>query len=757
MVYDGTIRFNTKIDEAGFNKGVSSMTKGLGSIKSILTGIGIAWGVEKVAQVLFSVGKQSISLASDLQEVQNVVDVSFGSMKQKIEDFADTSIEKFGMSELSAKKTASTYMAIAKAMDINSDKASDMSINLTGLTGDMASFYNVTQDVADTALKSIFTGETETLKRFGIVMTQANLEAFAFKNGITKSYQAMTDAEKVQLRYYYVLNATKLAQGDFARTSDSWANQTRVLSENFKELLGILGGALMEILLPIVRILNEVIKRLIEVFKWIGNIYTTLTGKKIVASTGSATASTNELIDSTLGAADAQSEFADSVKNTGKEIKGQLANFDELNVLQRENSGGGGGFDNIDFGDSLNTIVDDTAKATENANGLKKELEDFFVMFENRGRTLRQELLIPITIPAPIVESLKSPLWDVKSGLEGIPTLVPAPEFESLKNPIYNPVWNIAESLMPELEKAKEELSSWVPEMEAQFGYLQNGMSAQARAMASEVKLNFADFQTETQTSTQRWRDEIVNRSGETAQNVDINVKTLKESVLSNFGEWQTSSKYGMEQWKAGTTGIMLRGSQNMLQNFNAFLDGSNLNIASWANQTGKDMAAWGNGMTKISHSAAYNIVSEIVGGLKEAWRKFREAMSALGEKVSGSFSGSFNIPSAGVIGAGVLGTIGTMLKLTRGGFVPALANGAVIPPNSEFLAILGDQKSGTNIETPLATMVDAFKTAIVEMGVGGGGESVIVLKLNETELGRATVKSIKNLQRQTGVSLITV
>ena len=128
-------------------------------------------------------GSQAIQTASDLEEVQNVVNVSFGSMANEVEAFAKTAIWSFGMSELTAKRTASTFMAMANGMGLAMKDGKNMSLQLTALAGDMASFYNVRQDVAQTALNSIFTGETESLKKFGVVMTEANLSAFCSIKG----------------------------------------------------------------------------------------------------------------------------------------------------------------------------------------------------------------------------------------------------------------------------------------------------------------------------------------------------------------------------------------------------------------------------------------------------------------------------------------------------------------------------------------------------------------------------------------------
>ena len=192
---------------------------------------GILASVSLIA--LVKLGKEALEYASNIEEVQNVVDVSFGDMAEEVNQFAKTSAASFGMSELMAKKTASTFMAMSNGMGVARQAGKTMSLQLTALSGDMASFYNVSQDIADTALKSVFTGETESLKKFGIVLTEANLKAYAMSQGIKKQYSEMSQAEKVALRYNYVMQATANAQGDFARTSNSWANQIRILKLNF--------------------------------------------------------------------------------------------------------------------------------------------------------------------------------------------------------------------------------------------------------------------------------------------------------------------------------------------------------------------------------------------------------------------------------------------------------------------------------------------------------------------------------------------
>ena len=327
------------------NKTEKTVTKTTGGIKKALSSLTKGFTATAIVYGLIKVGKQAVQTASDLQEVQNVVEVSFGSMSAEVDKFAENALKKFGLSKLSAKQFASTFMAMSNGMGIAAEAGKNMSLNLTALAGDLASFRNVEQDVAFTALKSVFTGETETLKQFGIVMTEANLEAYALSQGITKSYNAMSQAEKVALRYSFVLNATKGAQGDFARTSNNWANQVRILKEQFKELAGIIGNGLLKVLQPLIILLNKVLGLAISVANSLSQAFG---GKKIKESSTSVSNMASGMSDIASGAEDTSSGL-DSADKSAKKLKRTLAGFDQLNVLSTPDSGstssGAGGGD----------------------------------------------------------------------------------------------------------------------------------------------------------------------------------------------------------------------------------------------------------------------------------------------------------------------------------------------------------------------------------------------------------------------------
>lgn len=253
-------------DLKGLNQGVNEGKRELSGfgeeceqIKNEIDNIFGAVSFSMIANQVKDFGLECANIASDLVEVQNVVESSFGSMSNKVEQFAQTSIQTMGISELSAKQTASTYMAMGNSMGIAQQNSAEMALQITQLSADMASFYNVTQDMAATALKSIWTGETEALKSYGIVMTEANLQEYALAQGIKTKYSEMSQAEKVALRYNYVLSTTNQLQGDFVKTSGSYANQVKILGENFDQMKGKIGESIIGGLTPFANALNSIL------------------------------------------------------------------------------------------------------------------------------------------------------------------------------------------------------------------------------------------------------------------------------------------------------------------------------------------------------------------------------------------------------------------------------------------------------------------------------------------------------------------
>lgn len=341
----GQIGLDLVINKKGYDKqlkGITGMAKKAGAI------IAAAFTVKKMVDF----GKQCVELGSDLEEVQNVVDVTFPNMTAQVDNFAKSAAGSFGLSETMAKKFTGTFGAMAKAFGFSEKEAYVMSTTLTGLAGDVASFYNISQDEAYTKLKSVFTGETESLKDLGVVMTQTALDSYALANGFGKTTKEMTEAEKVALRYFFVQNQLTAASGDFARTSDSWANQVRILQLQFDSLRASIGQGLINVLTPVIKVINTIIGKIMTLANAFKAFTELLTGKK---SPGKQAEGTGTMAEKSLsgaaGAADnltgATTGAGKAAKKAAKEMKA-LMGFDKIQKMDSpdksdsDGSAGGG-------------------------------------------------------------------------------------------------------------------------------------------------------------------------------------------------------------------------------------------------------------------------------------------------------------------------------------------------------------------------------------------------------------------------------
>ena len=198
--------------------------------------------------------------ASDLNENLNKTEVVFGDLSDEMQQWSTTTLKQFGIAQSSALEMTSYFGDMAISMGLTTEQAAEMGKELVGRAGDMASFKNVSLDVAQNGLAAIFTGQAQSLKKFGIVMTEANLEAYALANGFQKQYKDMDQAEQVMLRYQYVMEMTKSASGDFANTSDGAANSVRVAKESLKEAAATLGQEVIPLVLPLIQNVTELVQ-----------------------------------------------------------------------------------------------------------------------------------------------------------------------------------------------------------------------------------------------------------------------------------------------------------------------------------------------------------------------------------------------------------------------------------------------------------------------------------------------------------------
>lgn len=776
-----------------------------------------AFAVDKIID--FS--KQAIQLGSDVAEVQNVVDVAFGDMSSAVDEFAQNAITNFGMSELAAKRTASTYMAMASNMGLSQAEAAEMSLTLTGLTGDVASFYNISQELADIKLKSVFTGETETLKNLGIVMTQANLEAFALSQGITKSISAMSQAELVTLRYNFVLDQLSLASGDFIRTQDSWANQTRILSMQWQQFMSIIGEALIQVLLPVVQTLNRIVSALIDMANAFNAAITAIFGgaNTEITQTQDNVGGVSSGIDE---AVDNQNALTDATKETNKEQKKSIASFDEINKLTGNSASGSGGGTGGAAGGGLSKIEtitsNDIVESTAESKILKliDRLKDAF---------------------SPLEDSFKKSFAYISEGVE------------KLTN-VFRDMWNDIKSLGPPLyDWFNNEFMDFLNQFILTAGNVVGGLLDSAAMVLSDI-WNIVIFPTLTKwavdilplltnIATQVlsvgdvlfenvkavfdmiWQDAIapamqiiqdiwndvwnsiikfwntwgapifgqIKAAISDTTSVFVNIwNTILKPVLTTLGNtftelWTLHLKPLLDNF-LNFVGTLIEGA---LRIYNEFI----LPLVDWFVNTfgppisaafqavidifGRVVGAIADGVSQILEwltSVIEFVVNVFTIDWNEAWDGISEAFSNIWDGFVQTIKDALNIGISLVnkfidwinehlviripkVTIPFLGTFGGQeIRPFTIPNIPYLAQGAVIPPNREFLAVLGDQKQGNNIEAPESLIRRIVREETANLG---GGEQTVILQLDRDQLGKVVYKLNKAETRRIGVNLAGV
>lgn len=776
-----------------------------------------AFAVDKIID--FS--KQAIQLGSDVAEVQNVVDVAFGDMSSAVDEFAQNAITNFGMSELAAKRTASTYMAMASNMGLSQAEAAEMSLTLTGLTGDVASFYNISQELADIKLKSVFTGETETLKDLGIVMTQANLEAFALSQGITKSISAMSQAELVTLRYNFVLDQLSLASGDFIRTQDSWANQTRILSMQWQQFMSIIGEALIQVLLPVVQTLNRIVSALIDMANAFNAAITAIFGG---ANTEIAQTQDNVGgVSSGIGdAVDNQNALTDATKETNKEQKKSIASFDEINKLTGNSASGSGGGAGGTAGGGLskietitsNDIVESAAeskilKLIDRLKDAFSPLEDSFkksfaYISEGVGKLtdvfrdmwndikslgpplydwfnnefmdfLNQFILTAGNVVGGLLDSaamVLSDIWNIvifptltKWAVDILPLLTNiATQVLSVGNDIFNYVKTVfdtiwQDAIAPAMQIIQDIWSdcwdsiidfwnTWgVPifdQMKTAIGNLTSFFLNIWNTILKPVLTTLGNTFTELWTlHLKPLLDNFLNFVG-----------TLIEGALRIYNEFIVP----IINWFVDMFGPIIAGILNYsTESFFTFL-GVVIDVASGILEALGGVMEFIVGVFARDWETAWNGVKQIFTGI---WNGIVSALETalnfiidgINWVINGLNQLKFSFPSWVPFAGGK--SFGLNIPLVDSIELPRLAQGAVIPPNREFLAVLGDRKQGTNIEAPLSTIEKAVENVLNRRGYGG--QQTVILQLDREQLGKVVYELNKAETRRIGVNLAGV
>ena len=717
--YDGSIRINTKLDRNGFNQGLNAIA---GSLKKLGGAMGVAFGV--TAMVKF--GKEAMNIASDLTEVQNVVETAFGAMTSQVDAWAKNSIKQFGMSELAAKRMASTYMAMNAGMGLNGQGAADMAMRTAERAADISSFYNKSIDESDTMLKSIWTGETESLKQIGVVMTQTNLDAYALANGFGKTTQQMTQSEQVMLRYQYVMNQTRLAAGDFVKTQDSWANQTRILSEQWKQFLGIIGQGLIQVLTPALKFLNQMIGVLIQ---W-AQTFTAITGAifgKQQAQANASAAAVGNVADASNAAADGQPALAGATKKAGKEAKGALASFDRLNVLERGAADAGAVGTGIAAGAGAAVSV----PAMTGEIGADVKVSPIVESTVNKLRSLFEPL------QKINLDNLKSSLDRLKEAMKPITSKL----FEALEwayKEIFVPFanWVISSAVPTFLDvlsgalavlnsvlDALKPLGIWLWDNFLQpIAAWTGGVIVTVLKWLAEKLTAIGDWISSNQTMVQDFAIILGGVAGAilAVKGAIIAVKTAFKvasavsSIFANGLNLQLLPMTAIVVAIGAIIGIIIVCIRHWDEIKAVALDCWNKIKEAW-NKAGdwfhKNVTEpIGNFFTglwdgiKGAFTKAFDFVQKAFKGYVNGWISMVESfinffIKGINILVRGINKLSFDVPSwVPGIGGSKLGFNIPQVPQVQ---IPRLAQGAVIPPNQQFAAILGDQTHGRNLEAP--------------------------------------------------------
>ena len=841
----GRINLDLGVNKSGFKKelgGIAKSANGMaGGMFSKLGGI-IAGAF--VVKKLFDFGKASIQLASDLEEVQNVVDVTFGSMAGHVNAFSKTAITSFGMSELSAKRYASTMGAMLKSSGLAGPKMLEMSVTLAGLAGDIASFYNVSTDEAFQKIRSGISGETESLKQLGINLNEVNLQEYALKQGITKKTLAMSQSEKSLLRYNYLLSVTKDAQGDFVRTSGSWANQVRIMSEQWKSFQSTMGAGFINLLTPILRGLNFLIAKLQIAAAYFRAFTEVFFGKqKPITVTAVA-------MDDLGGAT---GDVADAAKKAGKAVKGSLASFDQLNTLTQaaassaDDLAGASGGASGDMPSLTEPEIDTTSIDVfkEKILGLQGELARLSnFMKRTFGPTF-----------AKIFDDLKPVLGRWKDSFKGVfesvkgwgapltkyfyNTLVPAlvevtriaggmfvgtldslqlvfDSFTTLMMPIYT--WFAETGLRIMTEFAVEMARVYevaFDSVKLVFDTLVKGVVQPAAAFLSKIVTDTLKIIASTWDKYGKEIFASVRGVIKSIKDVFIGLwdgflkgyvegmfKILKEVWDSHFKGWVATLLEFAAKLFIFVADIASKFVFPLIKLFaQTFGPGIKNTFLTLAQTIGTVV-----GMVLDVSGAVFKALGGIIdfitgvftGDWKKAWGGLKTIVGGVFDGIAGVIAGVANI-TINAINSLIRGLNMLKIKIPDGvpliggktlGFniaqipkhtvpkpkiqsgmgysasTPRLASGGIV--TQPTLAMVGEQgkkeaviplENSAFINNFAATIAQAVATALAQANKSGssGGPDTLVLKVGETELGRVAIRAINGVQRQAGMTLITV
>ena len=803
---DGTVIIATLIDTDGIRKGTVEIEKELlktgdsaekandsigGKLASGFKKLGAAMAAAGIVDALVDFGKEAISLGSDLEEVQNVVDVTFTTMSKQVNKFAKDAQRTAGLSETMAKRYVGTFGAMADSFGFTEMEAYEMSTALTQLTGDVASFYNITQDEAATKLKGVFTGETEALKELGVVMTQTALDAYAMANGFDKTTSSMTEQEKVALRYQFVMDQLSAASGDFVRTQDSWANQSRTLALQWESMMATIGTGLIDALSPGMEFLTnkvmpslqsfadqfakameptpaEQLSRSLKTFeKTVGSTNETLEAAAQATELNASLASIyaerlKELEAEGIGTADAQREYANAVNQLNQiypelnlqineqtgllnaNSRAQLANLDALQkkyfltALEQQYNDVLTSQANLEAQlyvaeARLNTIQAERSnimKALSESTGVAADqLVTYYWSIQNSAGAMTDANGEVITLTEN-EQALYAALFALNTEMGNTQTAIGSAKAAMADN--QGAVDDLASAYKKAAGEAgkvwesQKKLSSVANETQEALAKLSEEYAAAQEAAKASLDSQIGMF------------DELKVSSDKSAADIIKNWESQRAAFENYKTNLQKAVEMGLDQ---ALVQQLSDGSTQSMAILNEFVNSTDVSIDDINEAFRKTEEA-----KKITASAMADVqtemgsrLAEIEGIVSKGWGKMNSIVRAQILEMQGSIDSLkgktvyVNVKQRGstsTLGGGFVANTPVPFSVTNS--VPYLASGAVIPPNAPFMAVLGDQRHGTNIEAPLSTIQQAVALAMedqIASNTAGHEATVAVLR----------------------------
>lgn len=792
---DGSVIISTKIDTDGVDKGTEKIKDKLGGLgdESESTGEkiggGLANGFKKLGAILASAaiidklvdfGKQAVNLGSDLEEVQNVVDVTFTTMSDAVNKFAKDAAKTAGLSETMAKRYVGTFGAMADSFGFAEAEAYEMSTALTQLSGDVASFYNITQDEAMTKLKGVFTGETEALKELGVVMTQSALDAYALANGFDKTTSAMTEQEKVALRYQFVMDQLSSASGDFVRTSDSWANQTRVLQLQFESLSATIGRVLIGSLSPAIQFINSTVmpalqkmadgfaevfaqkdsdkleESLVNLGKSVSNATDAFADSSKEIETNAlvakkAVSRLQELEKAGLDTAEAQAEYANNVR-----LLNEL--YPDLNLLTYENTGllrrsTDAILAEIDamkqkaLFSAMEERYTASLRAQAEATLSLAEAEYSLVGVTNQIKVLEEQLAESTGLAADEAMMLYQNQLLLNAGMDAGDTSMRQLTDTQMETAEQLRSLQIEEAALTDtIAKGKNEVSKYESEMDKLADVY--GLSADAADSAAESVENLTNEYEAAEAAARQsiesqigYFDKLATESSMTASEIVANWKAQRDAINNYNDNLRKAVDMGLAPELVQQ---LADGSKESIMYLNELVNSTDTGVyeinaafeemVQSKETVAETMAAVTQEMSDQLNQMASDVKSNL-GDIKGTFRTEIGEMQAIIDSLTGK-TVYIDIVGQTSSSGGGKPNLPSLPAEASAANIPYLASGAVIPPNAPFAAVLGDQKHGTNLEAP----EDLIRKIVREESGVGGTEQLA--QLLETLI--ATVQNIE-------------